>query len=61
MQATRPGKLPSPSSSHGVDRVCVTVGCDTKLSRYNLSRQFWQQADVVFPVYRGKRLDPRNA
>lgn len=56
MQATRPGKLPPPSRTHGDDRVCRAPDCDTKLSRYNPADHCFQHAEVVFPSYRGKRL-----
>ena len=42
--------------SHGEGRICAEPGCETKLSRYNPSSRCWQHADVVFPNYRGKRL-----
>jgi hypothetical protein len=58
LQGTRPGKLPAPSISHGEGRVCVEPGCGTRLSRYNPAMYCWQHADVVFPNYRGKRLEP---
>jgi len=61
MQATRPGRLPPPSRTHGEDRVCEVADCRTRLSRYNPARRCWQHADVVFPTYRGKRLSPNGA
>jgi len=38
--------------------VCAEPGCGTRLSRYNPAMYCWQHADVVFPNYRGKRLEP---
>jgi len=61
MQATRPGKLPPASRTHGDGRVCEMAGCDTKLSRYNPAGRCFQHAEVVFPAYRGKRRSPRDA
>jgi hypothetical protein len=61
LQGTRPGKLPPPSQTHELGRVCQAAGCETKLSRYNASRFCWQHAEVSFPNYRGKRLQPNRA
>lgn len=60
MKGTRPGHLPSPSSTEDEGRVCSHPGCRTKLSIYNAGDMCWQHADIVFPNYRGKRLsNPR--
>ncbi len=37
--------------------MCAHPECDTKLSVYNVGEHCWQHAEVVFPNYRGKRLD----
>ena len=55
-KGTRPGHLPPPSKARREDRVCAHEGCQTKLSVYNQTDQCWQHADVVFPNFRGKRL-----
>ena len=51
MKGTRPGHLPQPSSA---------PGCSTRLSVYNAGSYCWQHADIVFPNYRGKRLQPNK-
>ena len=56
MQGSRLGATPPPSRTHGTGRTCETPGCDTKLSMYNPASHCWQHAEIVFPVYRGKRL-----
>jgi hypothetical protein len=55
-KGTRPGHLPAPSKRVGGSRVCAHPDCETKLSVYNRSALCWQHDDVVFPTYRGKRL-----
>lgn len=55
-KGTRPGHLPAPTKPEREGRVCSAPGCETKLSVYNRSERCWQHADVVFPNYRGKRL-----
>jgi hypothetical protein len=56
MQGSRPGPTPPPSQTHGSGRTCNTPGCETRLSTYNPATHCWQHAELVFPVYRGKRL-----
>jgi hypothetical protein len=60
VKGTRPGHLPPPSRATDGIRTCAAPGCSTKLSRYNEGDYCWQHADVTFPNYRGKRLDPRR-
>lgn len=55
-KGTRPGHLPRPSERGREGRVCAHPGCETKLSVYNRSDRCWQHANVVFPSFRGKRL-----
>ena len=59
MKGTRPGHLPPPSKPSNEVRICAAPDCETKLSVYNGSEHCWQHSDVVFPNYRGKRLDRR--
>jgi len=61
MKGNRPGKLPQASQTHHRGRTCRAPGCETRLSIYNVSGTCWQHTDLVFPNYRGKRLDPRQA
>jgi hypothetical protein len=59
-KGTRPGHLPAASKTEGEARVCAHPRCQTKLSIYNLGDLCWQHAEIVFPNYRGKRLEPRS-
>jgi hypothetical protein len=61
MKGTRPGHLPPPSRPTGAGRTCAEPGCTTKLSIYNTATMCWQHAEVVFPNYRGKRLQPNKS
>jgi hypothetical protein len=61
MQGSHPGHLPPPSKTHGTDRVCEAEGCETRLSMYNAASHCWQHAEVTFPTFRGKRLQPGHA
>lgn len=59
MKGSRPGKLPAPSQTSAMGRLCTAPGCTTTLSIYNHGDHCWQHAELVFPNYRGKRLSPR--
>jgi hypothetical protein len=61
MQGSRPGPETPPSRSHGKGRICDLPGCGTTLSVYNPATRCWQHAELIFPVYRGKRLNPKTA
>ena len=61
MKGTRPGHLPQPSRAVEGERTCSEPGCSTRLSVYNAGSYCWQHADIVFPNYRGKRLQPNKA
>lgn len=61
MQGSHPGKLPPPSKTHEVGRICEAPGCQTRLSVYNPAFSCWQHTDITFPTYRGKRLQPGSA
>jgi hypothetical protein len=56
VKGSRPGKLPPPSQTTDVGRICSAAGCATRLSIYNLGSTCWQHAELSFPNYRGKRL-----
>jgi hypothetical protein len=53
----RPGSDPPPSKVERVGRVCREPDCDTRLSIYNKTGMCWQHQPLIFPNYRGKRLD----
>ena len=57
MKGTRPGHLPPLSPTDEGDRTCAHPECETRLSKYNVDEFCWQHAELVFPNYRGKRLD----
>lgn len=61
MKGTRPGHLPPLSQMREAGRVCAVAGCETRLSVYNAGEHCWQHADLTFPNYRGKRLQPGGA
>jgi hypothetical protein len=62
VKGTRPQKLPPATREEPGGRICMKPGCGTRLSVYNTRDVCWQHADVVFPNYRGKRLnDPERA
>jgi hypothetical protein len=57
MKGTRPGKLPPPSQAVEGGRTCAYPACETKLSIYNGADLCWQHTEIVFPNFRGKRLE----
>ncbi len=61
MKGSRPGKLPQPSQVETSRRTCSAPGCTTSLSIYNLRSTCWQHTEIVFPNYRGKRLEAGKA
>jgi hypothetical protein len=60
MKGSDPSRsLAPPSPTFGVGRVCEEPDCHTHLSTYNASVRCWQHAEIVFPNFRGKRLQKR--